>query len=82
MGFVLFLPGQLVGGLAEPFNGFQVLPQLVVGDDLPVNFSLVSADSALLHLAGRWPFSSRSYALRHFASHAPFSFRGRTVSMI
>ena len=30
----------------------------------------------------RWPFSSRSYALRHFAPHAPFSFRGRTVSMI
>ena len=47
MGFVLFLPGQLVGGLSEPFNGFQVLPQLVVGDDLPVDFSLVSADSAL-----------------------------------
>ena len=30
----------------------------------------------------RWPFSSRSYALRHFAPHAPFSFKGRTVSMI
>ena len=24
----------------------------------------------------------RSYALRHFAPHAPFSFKGRTVSMI
>ena len=30
----------------------------------------------------RWPVSSKSYALRHFAPHAPFSFRGRTVSMI
>ena len=26
MGLVLFLAGQLVGGLAEPFNGFQFLP--------------------------------------------------------
>ena len=24
----------------------------------------------------RWPFSSRSYALRHFAPHAPFFFQG------
>ena len=26
MGLVLFLASQLVGGLAEPFNGFQFLP--------------------------------------------------------
>ena len=26
MGLVPFLPGQLVGGLAEPFHGFQFLP--------------------------------------------------------
>ena len=26
MGLVLSLAGQLVGGLAEPFNGFQFLP--------------------------------------------------------
>ena len=26
MGLVLFLADQLVGGLAEPFNGFQFLP--------------------------------------------------------
>lgn len=30
----------------------------------------------------RWPFSSRSYALRHFAPHEPSSFRGRMVSII
>src|SRR5699024_6372907 len=29
--------------------------QLVVGGDLPVDFPLVCADAALLHLAGRWP---------------------------
>lgn len=26
IGLVPFLPGQLVGGLAEPFHGFQFLP--------------------------------------------------------
>ena len=35
--------------------GLDFLEQLIVGGDLPVDFSLVGADTALLHLAGRWP---------------------------
>ena len=35
--------------------GLDFFEQLVVGGDLPVDFSLVGADAALLHLAGRWP---------------------------
>ena len=35
--------------------GLDFLEQLVVGGDLPVDFSLVGADTALFHLAGRWP---------------------------
>ena len=35
--------------------GLDFLEQLVVGGDLAVDFPLVGADAALLHLAGRWP---------------------------
>ena len=34
--------------------GLDFFQQLVVGGDLPVDFPLVGADAALLHLAGRW----------------------------
>ena len=47
MGLVLFLAGQLVGGLAEPFNGFQFLPHGLHVDGVHLLLGSQQVDLAL-----------------------------------
>ena len=57
--------------------GFDFLEQLVVGGDLPVDFPLVGADAALLHLAGRWPQMDRGDFINALALVAAGVYQGR-----
>ena len=57
--------------------GLDFLQQLVVGGDLPVDFSLVGADAALLHLAGRWPQVDRGDFINAPALVAAVVYQGR-----
>ena len=52
MGLVLFLAGQLVGGLAEPFNGFQFLPHGFHVDGVHLLLGGQQVDLALPCLGG------------------------------
>ena len=47
-GLVLFLAGQLVGGLAEPFNGFQFLPHGLHADGVHLFLGGQQVDIPLL----------------------------------
>ena len=57
--------------------GLDFFQQLVVGGDLPVDFSLVGADAALLHLAGRWPQVDRGDFINALALVAAVVYQGR-----
>ena len=48
MGLVLSLAGQLVGGLAEPFNGFQFLPHGLHADGVHLFLGGQQVDIPLL----------------------------------
>ena len=56
--------------------GFDFFQQLVVGGDLPVDFSLVGADTALLHLAGRWPQVDRGDFINSLSLVAAVVYQG------
>ena len=62
--------------------GLDFFQQLVVGGDLPVDFPLVGADAALLHLAGRWPQVDRGDFINALPLVAAMVYQGRLTGCL